>query len=264
MKLTPCNLLLRFVLPTVLVLGSFSTCVHSQESSIGEFTLLTKVHWGDAVLPDGDYTYTVESSDGLFLITVRRKEDGSVARFMANTFSETQRSDSGGLILTRGGEDTFVTSMRVGTLGLVFYFSAPRVKQDGSFRGAFPASQPLQKRISSLGFITILSPDHQSIPSAEAEKVYLSACEVVQREFSRSDVLRPRLTLLLGASKNQLNFATREIQLKQWDKYRFAEGVVALALDDLTPLKERLRLRDLAIFGADTTVDVCELKNCKN
>src|SRR5712691_2934263 len=80
---------------------------------------------------------------------------------------------------------------------------------------------------------TIRSPKNQKVPSAEAEKVYLSACAVVKREFNRTTTIRPRLTLVLGANTEGVYYREREIHLTKWDRHMFAQGVVLLAVEDL-------------------------------
>jgi hypothetical protein len=66
------------------------------------------------------------------------------------------------------------------------------------------------------------------------------------------------VVLRLGAGENVLHFKTREILLKKWD------AVVDLALYDMVPAEERLKLSNSAIHRAGATVSVCELKSCKN
>jgi hypothetical protein len=56
---------------------------------------------------------------------------------------------------------------------------------------------------------------------------------VVQREFSRTNLIAPRVTLVLGVAKNEVGFDEREIRLTKWDRYLFAEGVVMLASEDV-------------------------------
>ena len=49
--------------------------------------------------------------------------------------------------------------------------------------------------------LTIRQNANQEWPSAEAGKVYVSACTAVQRELGISRELRPQVTLVLGAKK---------------------------------------------------------------
>ena len=113
-------------------------------------------------------------------------------------------------------------------------------------------------------FFTVLNPGNEKVSLAEAEKVYLAACETIGREFNRSTPIRPRLILHLGAGQNLLHYPNREIRLTKWDKNRFAEAVVDLALHDMVSPEDRLRLSKLAVAEAGGTVNLCELKECTN
>jgi hypothetical protein len=94
--------------------------------------------------------------------------------------------------------------------------------------------------------------------------IYLSACRVVEQEFRRSDPIRPRLSVLLGSDTDRVYYPKREIQLRKWDKYRFAEGVVILAVDSLLPPEQKLSLSKLAVLQSDSVVDVRDLKISRN
>jgi hypothetical protein len=111
------------------------------------------------------------------------------------------------------------------------------------------------------GWFTIHNPRKQTVPYAEAQTIYLSACKVVEHEFSRTDPIRPKLTLLLGSDGDRVYYPKREIQLRKWDKFKFAQGVVILAMDTLLSADEKFSLSKLAVVEAEMTVDVRELKN---
>ena len=53
----------------------------------------------------------------------------------------------------------------------------------------------------------------QKVRAAEVDKIYLSACTAVQREFGGNRAVRPRVTLVLGADKDVALFQEREIRL---------------------------------------------------
>jgi len=97
-------------------------------------------------------------------------------------------------------------------------------------------------------------------PSAEAQKIYLSACSVVQREFGSNRPVAPRVTLVLGASKNEVWFQGEEIRLTKWDRYAFAQGVVRLAFVNLMPSQQRLAIAKRAVNWVDATVDIEQLR----
>jgi hypothetical protein len=104
--------------------------------------------------------------------------------------------------------------------------------------------------------LTVQNKGKQKWPAAEAQKIYLSACSVVQREFGGHPPIAPRVTLVLGAGKNGVRFQEQEIRLTKWDRYLFAQGVVMLAFEDLMPLQQRMTMAKSAVTWADATVDV--------
>jgi hypothetical protein len=69
------------------------------------------------------------------------------------------------------------------------------------------------------------------------------------------------LKLLIGSESDRVYFPKHEIQLKKWDKYKFAQGVVMLAADALLSPDKKISLTRLAVSEAESTVDVHELKS---
>ena len=108
--------------------------------------------------------------------------------------------------------------------------------------------------------LTVRNRKNQKWPATEAQKIYLSACSVVQREFGRTIPLAPQMTLVLGADKDEVWFAGREIRLTKWDDHAFAQGVVWLAFEDLMPSPQRLAIAARAVNWADSTVEVEHLR----
>ena len=96
----------------------------------------------------------------------------------------------------------------------------------------------------------------QKWSAEEVDRLYLSACLAVQREFGGTRPVRPPLTLVLGADKDAADLDRREIRLIKWNPFLFAEGVVVFAFDDLMPLDERMAVARRAVNWAGSTVDV--------
>jgi hypothetical protein len=96
----------------------------------------------------------------------------------------------------------------------------------------------------------------QKWPAQEAEKLYLSACSVVQQEFGTARPVRPRITLVLGAEDNQAFIDKREIRLTRWNPYLFAQGVVIFAFEDLMDGDKKLDIAMRAVRWADSVVEV--------
>ena len=108
--------------------------------------------------------------------------------------------------------------------------------------------------------LTVQSKGKQKWPAAEAQRIYFSACSVVQRKFGSNRPVAPRVTLVLGANKNSVEFQGQEIRLTKWDRYAFAQGVVWLAFVDLMPSQQRLAIAKQVVNCADATVDVEQLR----
>jgi mitochondrial fission protein ELM1 len=107
--------------------------------------------------------------------------------------------------------------------------------------------------------VIVSSEGKQKWSPSEVNKVYLSACTAVQREFGNGIVLRPTIALILGADKNAVNFDKRTVLLKRWDRSLFAEGVVILAFDGLLTPQRRMMMTNRAVNLAQATVNVGEI-----
>ena len=242
----------------------FPDMVHAQASMGGEFKLSQEVHWGDAVLPTGSYTYSIDSGSGSTVVRVRQIGGALAGLFVPQTSSEGSDSGIRGIVLQRVGEEAFVTSLHVARRGTVLNFMAPIPKARIHSASATQTQRITVSNAPTEEFFTIFNPENKEVSFAEAERIYLAACEAVEREFNRSTPIRPRLVLHLGGGQNVVRYPTLEIRLAKWDKYRFAEGVVELALRDLMSPEDRQKLSEVAVNDSGATVSVCELKDCKD
>ncbi len=102
--------------------------------------------------------------------------------------------------------------------------------------------------------LTIRGADKQAW-EADAQRIYQSACLAVQGEFRVVDPIRPDITLIVGAHENGAYADTKEIRLINWDQYLFAQGVVALAFDELLPKTKRMAVAKRAVNWATSAVD---------
>ena len=104
--------------------------------------------------------------------------------------------------------------------------------------------------------LTIDNKHKERLSTPEAEKIYSSACSVVEREFDVKHPLHPQVRLVLEADKNEIWFVGREIRLTKWSPYAFAQGVVWLAFEDLMPSQQRLTIAKRAVTWADSSVEI--------
>jgi hypothetical protein len=107
--------------------------------------------------------------------------------------------------------------------------------------------------------LTIDNNHNEKASTPEAEKIYSSACSVVQREFGIRRPLHPQVRLVLGADKHEIWFAGREIRPTKWNGYAFAQGVVWLAFEDLMPSQQRLMIAKRVVTWDDSTVEIGRL-----
>jgi hypothetical protein len=95
----------------------------AQEAS-GKFTLAKEVRWGSAVLPAGDYTYSLEHQTGQVLF-VRNTNGRTSAIVLVKSASLVSEGEHDRLVLQRSGDDWFVSSMVITNLGQELSFGAP-------------------------------------------------------------------------------------------------------------------------------------------
>jgi hypothetical protein len=104
--------------------------------------------------------------------------------------------------------------------------------------------------------LTVDNKHKERVSTPEVEKIYSSACSVVEREFDIKHPLHPQIRLVLGADKNEIWFAGREIRLTKWNSYAFAQGAVWLAFEDLMSSQQRLTIAKRAMTWADSAVEI--------
>jgi hypothetical protein len=234
----------------------------AQQVVRGEFSLPREVRWGNSVLPMGDYVYFVDSNHWPAAVRVEQKGGGFSGMFIPQSVLRPGKQGDAGIALGAVGNDTYVRALHLQEGELDFSVPDSEIEKGSgdSMHGQDPGiSSPL-----AAGYLTILNPNHEKISPEEAEKVYLRACEIVEKEFNRPSPIRPHLLLRLGATDNVLRYPMGEIQLKKWDEYRFADAVVDLALHEMVTPDERVRLGNTAVHEAGATVNLCELKACVN
>lgn len=78
----------------------------------------------------------------------------------------------------------------------------------------------------------------------EAQKIYVSACRTVELEYGAGRSIRPRVSLLLGADQDSVDWGRGEIRLRDWDPNLFAQGVITLAYRQILPLHVSLNLTE--------------------
>ena len=93
----------------------------------------------------------------------------------------------------------------------------------------------------------------------EAERLYRNACAVVKRDFHSASELRPQVTVILGADRDEVH-GRSEIWLKKWSPSMFTQGVVVAAFDQVLTADLVKRLAGRAVQYSNATIDVTELQ----
>jgi len=113
------------VLGLFAALSGFAPAAAHAQVAEGKFSLASETHWGRAVLPSGDYTFSLESAGRPAWITIRNGEHVLVGMIMPDSLSTTPYSETSELVLTHVGDQVFVSSLRVGDLGVAFSYFVP-------------------------------------------------------------------------------------------------------------------------------------------
>ena len=98
------------------------------QSAAGKFNLPVEVRWGQAVLPPGNYSFTVNSSSDSPPNTVLVRGEDRKLRIILSPAYDYSFSGKNEVTVERQGEGNTVRSLRLADVGLVIYFPAPKAK----------------------------------------------------------------------------------------------------------------------------------------
>jgi hypothetical protein len=120
---------------------ALSTALAAAQSSLhGTFDLPMEAHWEKAVLPAGEYSYSVEILTATPLVTVRSADGKWAAMFLSRSLSQTPECNSQDLTLTSRDGEMFVSSFRLGEMGIALNYAVPKEAKTAS--GARRPAQP--------------------------------------------------------------------------------------------------------------------------
>jgi hypothetical protein len=110
----------------------------------------------------------------------------------------------------------------------------------------------------------VSNPKHLNWSMEEAERIYISACELVARSVrpEKPPQLQPKFLLVLGAKADQMvrTGTSSEIHLRKWDPARFAEAMVLLTLREAVKNEDVAQLARDTLNAAEATVSVNQLR----
>jgi hypothetical protein len=119
----------KFVYAALLAVSAMSftsSAVAAEEPAHGKFTLLHEVHWGNALVPAGDYEFSYDPYQASALLTLT-KISGARAGFMVLVTSAEQSSssDSNQLLLQTVADGKYVSAMQLAECGVTLHFLVP-------------------------------------------------------------------------------------------------------------------------------------------
>ena len=127
-------------------------------------------------------------------------------------------------------------------------------------------SVPAQTSSTALPF-EVSNPKHLQWSTDEANRIYMSACELVARTVrpEKPPKLAPKFLLVLGTSDNETlrSGPIAEIHLKEWNPARFAEAMVLMATREILKTEDVVSLTRDTLVAAGASVSVSDLKSRK-
>ena len=121
-------------LPRIVGLAALVICssaaLASAEMIRGTFTLPFEAQWGLAVLPPGNYSFTLDPSAPERLVTSfqgeSRQDVGSV---LPQGYTDQQTLDSSELILVRSGGNYTIRALRLAPVGMTVNYPVPKAER---------------------------------------------------------------------------------------------------------------------------------------
>ena len=99
------------------------------QAAAGKFTLPFEARWGLAILPAGDYSFTVDQPGLTSLLTISRGTR-SVALIKCQSYSMTS-SGASELTVVRDGRGNTVRDLRLPQIGMVFHYAPNKPRRTG-------------------------------------------------------------------------------------------------------------------------------------
>jgi hypothetical protein len=131
----------NFAYAAVLTLSAlnFAPSLASAQDAAGTFRLTHDVHWQNAVVPAGEYRFTL-GADGPAEMLTLRKTSGSAAGFMllVSDVGVSQPSDLSQLVVVSRAHGSFVSRMQLPEFGLTLHFAVPAETREVARTAATP------------------------------------------------------------------------------------------------------------------------------
>jgi hypothetical protein len=112
-----------------IVLCTLGAAAHARDSLQAKFTLAVETHWGNATLPPGDYTLTLQSNAAPYTLYIQGQTVSAIIQ--ATTSTEKVVSERSQLDLMNISDVPTVQAFEAPQLGMTFIYWTPRQKHSG-------------------------------------------------------------------------------------------------------------------------------------
>jgi hypothetical protein len=113
----------------VLFIGALGASVlpASAQSTKGTFTLGHKVRWGTAVLPAGDYAFSVDTQTWPARVMLRELGGATSAIILPQSFSDEKLAGGSTLVIEKEAGESVVSTLKLANIGLALEFHSTKV-----------------------------------------------------------------------------------------------------------------------------------------
>jgi hypothetical protein len=118
--------LVKLLVLTIAAMAASAIAAHAQTAT-GTFSLAHKVLWAGAVLPPGDYAFSLNSQDSPARVTVRQVGGPIVAMVLPQSISDDDFVGSSSLVLHEKGGESVVRTLRLKNIGMALQFATPKL-----------------------------------------------------------------------------------------------------------------------------------------
>jgi hypothetical protein len=133
----------------VIALGSLTLAPSAAfaQSGQGSFTLPHEVRWQDAVVPAGDYRFSLEPRGSSALLTLRNVSGGHESfLILVNSVGSAQFSDGNRLVMVSRAGKSFVHTLALPEFETVLHFAVPSESAEKELALASDTSVPTHLR----------------------------------------------------------------------------------------------------------------------
>jgi hypothetical protein len=104
---------------------NFAPSLASAQDAAGSFTLTHKVHWQNAVVPAGQYRFTIEPDGPASMLTLHNMSGGKSFMMLVVSTEDSKPKDISELVLVPRPAGSFVSTLQLPEFGMTLHFAVP-------------------------------------------------------------------------------------------------------------------------------------------